>query len=220
MTPTGAGTFFARVALANAAIVPATVVVTSTMPLPNTPTSLSAALVDKVTITRADYDNVNRRLIVQARSSDRSNAAPSLSTAGFGVLTPNRIGIPTLVAEGVLTQPPTVTVTSSVGGAATAATQFGVPDERVDIILSTFRTKSRTWQLRGHTTEPGSLIQIFNSPNLGAPRIGQAIANEQGLWKFTLRNAKGRRLPNATKRISVRSSGGDTVLNKRVTIIP
>jgi hypothetical protein len=221
MTPTGAGTFFARVGLTSGATVPANIIVTATMPgTPNTPTSLAPALVDKVTVTRADYDNVNQRLIIQAQSSDRSAAAPSLSVAGFGAMIPNRIGIPTLVKNGVFTQPPTVNVTSSAGGATTAATQFGVRPERVDVILPIFRTKSGTWLLRGHTTEPGSLIRIFNSPNLSAPRIGTAIANEEGLWQLTLRGAKGRRVLNATKRISVSSSGGGSLKNKRVFVLP
>lgn len=75
--------------------------------------------VDSITITRADWQRRNDRLVIEATSS----AAPStsLTVAGYGVMTYNvSLGRYTLTVNGVTSNPGSVTVTSDIGGTRTS----------------------------------------------------------------------------------------------------
>jgi len=213
------GFFFTAVQLPNATVLPASIIVTAAT-VGNVDGVLSAVLTDEVLISQAVFDDVNGSLIIKASSTDKGLTPPTLTAEGFGTLTPDAAGTLSLVVPGVPAPPPSVTVQSSAGGSATKAVQLGLPPEQLSLLSATFKTKTRTWRILGHTTVPGATIRFFNSANLVAPRLGSVTANERGLFRFTLKGAAGRKLPTAAKKISVRSSGGDTVQNRRVTVLP
>ena len=74
---------------------------------------------NSITITRADWQRRNDRLVIEATSS----AAPStsLTVAGYGVMTYNvSLGRYTLTVNGVTSNPGSVTVTSDIGGTRTS----------------------------------------------------------------------------------------------------
>ena len=113
----GQGQYAAHIALTNAAVLPASVNITAQSGT-NTATTLVNPLVDQITITKAEFDQSNSTLTINANSSDQSSTAPTLTVANFGAM-----------ASGVLSQvvgfpPAFVTVTSSVGGSATLPVSF------------------------------------------------------------------------------------------------
>jgi hypothetical protein len=218
----GLGSFFTALQLPDATVLPAGIIVTATNP-GSTDALVSANLTDEVLISQAVFDDVTGSLIIKASSTDSGLTPPTLTAVGFGVLTPDTAGTQSLVVPNIAGPPPSVTVQSTAGGSATKVVQIGLPPppvEALSLISATFRVKTHTWRVKGHTTIPGATIRILNTANLATPLLGKATANSLGLWSFTLKGALGKKLPNAAKRISVRSSGGDTVVNKRVTIIP
>jgi hypothetical protein len=215
----GLGSFFTAVQLPDATVLPAGITVTAIHP-PNTDALVSGNLTDEVLISEAVFDDVNGSLIIKASSTDKGLTPPTLTAVGFGVLIPDAAGTMSLTVPNVPAPPPSITVQSTAGGSATKVVQIGLPPEQLSLLSATFRIKTRTWRFKGHTTMPGAAIRIFNSANLVAPRLGTVTADERGLFSFTLKGVKGRKLPTATKRISLRSSGGDTVQNRRVLVIP
>ncbi|QBF26657.1 hypothetical protein EXN22_13485 [Pseudomonas tructae] len=107
------GLFFAQ-HLSNAAP-PAVVVLTATDPTGATrPTALSSKLSDVVKVTTARYDWANKRLRIEASSSDEVQV-PDLVAQGYGRL--SKSGTVQTLTVNDLTQPPaTVTVKSAAGG--------------------------------------------------------------------------------------------------------
>jgi hypothetical protein len=221
----------------NASVVPANVTVSAIDTTVGTTLTTSIQPVrDVVTITKAVYDDVGQVLTVQATTSDGDKTAPPvLSVLGFspGTMTPDASGIPTLVVTNLLSSPATVTVHSTAaigasapaGGSATKAVTIGLPPpppatvEKLKVTSATFSKATATWSVLGHTTVPGAVVRIFNSPDLTAPLLGKATADGLGLFHFTLKGAKGRKLPNAADRISLKSSGKGKVMNKRVRLL-
>ncbi|WP_442113927.1 Ig-like domain-containing protein [Pseudomonas sp. NUPR-001] len=112
------GLFFAN-HLSNAAP-PPVIVVTATDPTGvNRPTALSRKLSDVVKVTTARYDWANKRLRIEASSSDEVQV-PDLVAQGYGRL--SKSGTVQTLTVNDLTQPPaTVTVKSAAGGSDTEA---------------------------------------------------------------------------------------------------
>lgn len=112
------GLFFAN-HLSNAAP-PPVIVVTATDPTGvKRPTALSRKLSDVVKVTTARYDWVNKRLRIEANSSDEVQV-PDLVAQGYGRL--SKSGTVQTLTVNDLTQPPaTVTVKSAAGGSDTEA---------------------------------------------------------------------------------------------------
>lgn len=98
--------YYARI---NTPSLPSTVTLVNAGDVP--PTVKSAALIDLVTITRAEYDADSDTLLVEAVSSDQLNGGPTLTLEGFGDLINGEITL------GAVAAPPiSVTVRSSAGG--------------------------------------------------------------------------------------------------------
>jgi hypothetical protein len=98
--------------------VPPVVVVTATDPTgTNRPTAVSSKVTDVVKVQTARYDYSNRRLLIEATSTDEVNV-PDMVAQGYGRLSKN--GLVQSLTVNDMTQPPaTVTVKSSAGGADT-----------------------------------------------------------------------------------------------------
>ncbi|MBF8742476.1 Ig-like domain-containing protein [Pseudomonas guariconensis] len=94
---------------------PSVVVVTATSPDPDTrPTALSSKLTDVVKVNTARYDWANKRLVIEASSSDEVQV-PDLVAQGYGRL--SKAGIVQTLTVNDLPQPPaSVTVKSAAGG--------------------------------------------------------------------------------------------------------
>ncbi|MFY9963532.1 Ig-like domain-containing protein [Pseudomonas sp.] len=112
------GLFFAE-HLSNAAP-PPVIVVTATDPTGATrPTALSRKLSDVVKVTTARYDWVNKRLRIEASSSDEVQV-PDLVAQGYGRL--SKAGtLQSLTVNDVAQPPATVTIKSAAGGSDTEA---------------------------------------------------------------------------------------------------
>ncbi|MND70177.1 hypothetical protein D3C80_616770 [compost metagenome] len=112
------GLFFAE-HLSNAAP-PPIIVVTATDPTGATrPTALSRKLSDVVKVTTARYDWVNKRLRIEASSSDEVQV-PDLVAQGYGRL--SKAGtLQSLTVNDVAQPPATVTIKSAAGGSDTEA---------------------------------------------------------------------------------------------------
>ncbi|MEG1039286.1 MAG: Ig-like domain-containing protein [Pseudomonas sp.] len=112
------GLFFAN-HLSNAAP-PPVIVVTATDPTGvNRPTALSRKLSDVVKVTTARYDWANKRLRIEASSSDEVQV-PDLVAQGYGRL--SKSGTVQTLTVNDLTQPPAmITVKSAAGGSDTEA---------------------------------------------------------------------------------------------------
>lgn len=88
-----------------------------------TPTSATANVIDYINITRPTYSLGTNILTVQATSSDwfkHPTTPPTLTVTGFGTMTVNNQGTYSLVVPLTVPLPPSVTVTSTVGGSDTA----------------------------------------------------------------------------------------------------
>jgi hypothetical protein len=113
ITDPASGNFSARIPITQSTLLPASLAVTAdntaTNPL-NTPTSLGVNLVDRVTVTSAEYNAFVRTLTIQAVSSDEVSP-PDLTATGFGNLISGKITV-----NNVNVPPAAVTVTSSKGG--------------------------------------------------------------------------------------------------------
>ena len=131
--PTNLGQFYGQSIPTDAAVLPASVIVTNTAD--NPPSSTTQSLVDAVTITQALYNPANGKLTITATSSDKGIgliAPPQLSALGLpdsatgsDALVPAPVAsdparqqlVYTLPAVGALRVPPSsVTVTSTAGG--------------------------------------------------------------------------------------------------------
>ncbi|MBV6287027.1 Ig-like domain-containing protein [Pseudomonas aegrilactucae] len=107
------GLFFAQRLIPGAP--PAVVVLTASSPTGSTrPTAISAKLGDVVKVQTARYDWSNKRLLIEARSSDEV-VVPDLVAQGYGRL--SKAGTLQSLTINDLAQPPaTVTVKSAAGG--------------------------------------------------------------------------------------------------------
>ncbi|TDF84139.1 Ig-like domain-containing protein [Pseudomonas sp. H9] len=112
------GLFFAN--HLSTAAPPPVIVVTATDPTGvNRPTALSRKLSDVVKVTTARYDWANKRLRIEASSSDEVQV-PDLVAQGYGRL--SKSGTVQTLTVNDLTQPPaTVTIKSAAGGSDTEA---------------------------------------------------------------------------------------------------
>jgi hypothetical protein len=119
LTGNGLGQFFASLPLTNASTLPAAITVTANL-AGRSQTVVTGSLVDVVTISKAEYNPAALSLTIEASSSDQGITPPTLSAQGF---TPGALatgaGVDSLVLDGVLAPPATVTVSSSAGGSAT-----------------------------------------------------------------------------------------------------
>jgi hypothetical protein len=120
LTGNGSGRFFATLPLDNASTLPATINVTANL-AGSTQTVLAGTLVDVVTISKAEYNATALSLTIEASSSDQGITPPTLTAQSVtsGALVPGP-GVDSLVLDGMLVPPATVTVNSSAGGSATA----------------------------------------------------------------------------------------------------
>ncbi|MDD2046744.1 Ig-like domain-containing protein [Pseudomonas putida] len=99
---------------------PPVIVVTATDPNGATrPTALSRKLSDVVKVTTARYDWANKRLRIEASSSDEVQV-PDLVAQGYGRLSKSGT-VQTLTVNGLSQPPATVTIKSAAGGSDTEA---------------------------------------------------------------------------------------------------
>ncbi|MBH3428424.1 Ig-like domain-containing protein [Pseudomonas alkylphenolica] len=118
LAPDNNGLFFAN-HLSNAAP-PPVIVVTATDPSGALrPTALSRKLSDVVKVTTARYDWANKRLRIEASSSDEVQV-PDLVAQGYGRLSKSGI-LQTLTVNDVAQPPASVTIKSAAGGSDTEA---------------------------------------------------------------------------------------------------
>ncbi len=121
METDGAGRFFLQdAALPPTSNPPPYVIFTATDTLAapaTTPTRLASALVDSISITRADYDRATGTLVVEATSSDEV-VVPQLGVVGFGTMNviAGSANAQRLRVTGLTEPPALVTVFSSAGG--------------------------------------------------------------------------------------------------------
>ncbi|MFK0090167.1 Ig-like domain-containing protein [Pseudomonas sp. NPDC090755] len=112
------GLFFAH--HLSSAAPPPVVVVTATDPTGvNRPTALSSKLSDVVKVTTARYDWANKRLRIEASSSDEVQV-PDLVAQGYGRLSKSGT-VQTLTVNDLPQPPATVTIKSAAGGSDTEA---------------------------------------------------------------------------------------------------
>ncbi|MFK8331116.1 Ig-like domain-containing protein [Pseudomonas sp. BJa5] len=112
------GLFFAH--HLSSAAPPPVVVVTATDPSGvNRPTALSSKLSDVVKVTTARYDWANKRLRIEASSSDEVQV-PDLVAQGYGRLSKSGT-LQTLTVNDLQQPPATVTIKSAAGGSDTEA---------------------------------------------------------------------------------------------------
>jgi len=134
MIGNGAGGFFASIPLIGP--VPSSLTVTATNS-PNTPVTITSAVVDVVIITLAEYNKDLKTLTIEASSSD-SVAPPTLTANSFGPLAAGK-----LVVSGITVPPEEVTVVSSAGGSDTAQvtiTALTKPVAKNDVALTLMNT--------------------------------------------------------------------------------
>ncbi|MFQ5399506.1 MAG: tandem-95 repeat protein [Anaerolineae bacterium] len=109
------GRYFGRIDYAGAP--PASITLENLTDTP--PTLITAAVVDMVTITRADYNSLTGELTVKAVSSDEA-VIPALTAVGFGPLVQTAGSlVQNAVFTGVSVPPVSLTVTSAAGGSDT-----------------------------------------------------------------------------------------------------
>lgn len=113
LTSDNNGLFFSQ--QFNQSVPPAVVVVTASNAVGGTqPTALSSKLSDVVKVSTARYDWANKRLLIEASSSDEV-AVPDLLAQGYGRM--SKSGTLQSITVNDLAQPPaTVTVKSAHGG--------------------------------------------------------------------------------------------------------
>ncbi|QXI41248.1 cadherin-like domain-containing protein [Pseudomonas wayambapalatensis] len=113
LTPDNNGLFFSQ-QLSQAAPPPVVVVTASSTAGTTRPTALSSKLTDVVKVRTARYDWANKRLLIEASSSDEVQV-PDLVAQGFGRL--SKSGTLQSLTVSDLTQPPaSITVKSAHGG--------------------------------------------------------------------------------------------------------
>jgi len=115
----GQGHFSTHIPISNAATLPATVNITSTV-VNNAPTTLASPLVDDVTITQASYDLSSSTLTITASSSDKGTTPPTLTSANFGDLVNGTLTVNTPVAN----IPDSIMINSTAGGFDKEPVQF------------------------------------------------------------------------------------------------
>ncbi|MEW5745720.1 MAG: hypothetical protein AB1805_09840 [Nitrospirota bacterium] len=113
------GNFFATINLADATVLPPFVTLTANA-AGSSASSISSALTDSVTISKAEYNITKATLTIMASSSDKA-VPPSLTADAPGAGLPlGTLTNDTLVLTGIQAPPASVIVTSSAGGSATA----------------------------------------------------------------------------------------------------
>jgi len=159
-------------------------------------------------------------LLVAATDTPNDTLAFTLTTAPAGMTVDAATGLIswTPVATQVGAHPVTVRVTDLAGLTATASFTVTLSQDKVSVLLAQFKSGIRRWRVEGVTSAPGAVLTIYSSANLTGTPLGRATADAFGVWRFKV-NRNGR-LPNATRRISVRSSAGGRGLNVPVTVLP
>ncbi|BBH45914.1 Ig-like domain-containing protein [Pseudomonas sp. KU43P] len=112
LTSDNNGLFFSQ--QLSQAVPPSVVVVTASNGTATQPTSLSSKLTDVVKVTTARYEWTNKRLTIEARSSDEV-VVPDMLAQGYGRLSKSG-NLQTLTVNDLSQPPATVTVKSSHGG--------------------------------------------------------------------------------------------------------
>jgi len=112
----------------------------------------------------------------------------------------------------------TYTIADGQGATATAEVTVAVAaPEALIVTLAEFRLGApNEWRVTGTTTAPGARITIFIGPTLGGQTLATVTADALGAWTFRQRNATV--LPDATRTISLSSTGGSTRLGIPVTV--
>jgi len=185
----GNGTFFGHLSLGDAGILPGFVDVTANNP-GNGTTVHKSRLVDKVSITRAEYDMTNGVLSVEATSSDIAGA-PTLTVAGLGPV-PLNLAVPA--------PPASVSVSSSAGGTDVEAVSIiagavagNLPPTAVDDAATTLEGTAVTIDLLANDSDPndpaGTLppgsIDIASLAVGTAPQHGSLLLNGDGTATYT-----------------------------------
>jgi hypothetical protein len=160
-------------------------------------------------------------VLASASDSPGDTLTFALTTAPAGMTINPATGLiawtPTTAQVGA-NQLVTVRVTDQGNLSTTASFTVSVTAGAVRVTLAQFRNATSRWTITGASSVPGATITIFNSANLTGAALGTARANAAGAWTFSLRTTT--RVPNAARRISVRSNTGATARNYPVTIVP
>jgi hypothetical protein len=88
--------------------------------------------------------------------------------------------------------------------------------ETVVVQLSLFRTTGSEWRVGGTTTAPGATLTIHLGATLGGAVVGTTTAAANGSWSF--RELGSTVPPDASRQVSIESTGGGTRLGVNVTV--
>jgi hypothetical protein len=100
-------------------------------------------------------------------------------------------------------------------GAVTVAVQAPVV-EQLAVLQFTYLLNGPEWRVAGTSSVPGAVITIHQGATLGGTVIGTATVLANGSWSF---REKPARVPvDATRHVSIESSGGAVRLNQPVIV--
>ncbi|MBC3494097.1 Ig-like domain-containing protein [Pseudomonas taiwanensis] len=236
------GLFFAQ-QLSQAAPPPVVVVTASSSTAPTQPTALSSKLSDMVNVSTARYDWANKRLVIEARSSDEV-VIPDLVAQGYGRMSKSGT-LQTLTVNDLKQPPATVTVKSAHGGsdvepvlvvgnapveaanqpplaqADTGATSVGVPIT-LNLLLNDSDPDGNVPLTLSDLTQPGTgLGGVVLNGTTSVTYTPPAGATQPVVATFTYRamDAKGLKSEPATVTINVAPNQAPTAVADTVNTL-
>ncbi|WP_409269930.1 Ig-like domain-containing protein [Pseudomonas sp. KCJK9044] len=236
------GLFFAQ-QLSQAAPPPVVVVTASSSTAATQPTALSSKLSDMVNVSTARYDWANKRLVIEARSSDEV-VIPDLVAQGYGRMSKSGT-LQTLTVNDLKQPPATVTVKSAHGGsdvepvlvvgnapveaanqpplaqADTGATSVGVPIT-LNLLLNDSDPDGNVPLTLSDLTQPGTgLGGVVLNGTTSVTYTPPAGATQPVVATFTYRamDAKGLKSEPATVTINVAPNQAPTAVADTVNTL-
>jgi hypothetical protein len=111
----------------------------------------------------------------------------------------------------------TYTVSDGHGGTAVGQVTVTVAAaESLGVTLAEFRTTTSQWRVDGTSTAIGATVTIHVGSTLGGPVLGTSVVAVGGAWTLRLTNSAIQ--PDASRTVSIESSGGGSRLAIPVTV--
>lgn len=114
------------------------------------------------------------------------------------------------------TQPFSYTVSDGQLSATGNVTVSVAAAEALALTTAEFRTGKSEWRVTGTSSAVGAVVTVFIGSTLDGTALGSATVDVTGAWTLRLRNSTV--VPDASRTISLRSSGGATRLGIPVSV--
>lgn len=172
---------------------------------------------------------VNIPLVIAVLNNDTDVDGTALSIAAGSVTQP--VGPVGSLASAMVNADGTISFTGDMAGSYSFTYQVSdgtvmsapvpvsvtlVAPENLAIAVSEFRTTKSDWRVDGTSTVIGATITVYVGPTLGGQLLGTTTVVAGGAWSLRLSNSAI--LPDASRTLSIESSGGSSRLAISVTV--